>query len=193
MQYRKFGRTGWNVSDIGYGLWGMGGWSGSDDQQSTASLQFAADAGCTFFDSAWGYGEGKSDQLLGQLLASNPAKRLYAASKVPPKNLKWPAPPFPFLRRSLSPRTCLQVCGHHSHQSGYRCDRPAAVPRLAGRLGRRARLSQYRREAEARWSHSRLRTEPESLGASKRCPCDSHRSRRFRAGDLQHLRPGAGR
>jgi aryl-alcohol dehydrogenase-like predicted oxidoreductase len=93
MQYRQFGRTGWNVSDIGYGLWGMGGWSGSDDQQSAASLQFAADAGCTLFDSAWGYGEGKSDQLLGQLLARNRGKRLYAASKVPPMNLKWPAQP----------------------------------------------------------------------------------------------------
>jgi aryl-alcohol dehydrogenase-like predicted oxidoreductase len=93
MEYRQFGRTGWNVSDIGYGLWGMGGWSGSDDQQSAASLQFAADAGCTLFDSAWGYGEGKSDQLLGQLLARNRGKRLYAASKVPPMNLKWPAQP----------------------------------------------------------------------------------------------------
>jgi len=91
MQYRKLGRTGWMVSDIGYGLWGMSGWSGSDDQQSAASLQLAADLGCTFFDSAWGYGEGKSDQLLGALLAKNPGKRLYAASKVPPKNRKWPA------------------------------------------------------------------------------------------------------
>jgi aryl-alcohol dehydrogenase-like predicted oxidoreductase len=93
MQYRQFGRTGWNISEIGYGLWGMSGWSGSDDQQSVAALQFAADAGCTFFDSAWGYGEGKSDRLLGQLLASNPGKRLYAASKVPPANFKWPALP----------------------------------------------------------------------------------------------------
>ena len=91
MQYRKLGRTGWMVSDIGYGLWGMSGWSGSDDQQSAASLQLAADLGCTFFDSAWGYGEGKSDQLLGALLAKNPGKRLYAASKVPPKNREWPA------------------------------------------------------------------------------------------------------
>ncbi len=93
MQYRKFGRTGWNVSDIGYGLWGMSGWSGSDDQQSAGALQHAADAGCNFFDSAWGYGEGKSDQFLGQLLAANPGPRLYAASKIPPKNLKWPAHP----------------------------------------------------------------------------------------------------
>jgi aryl-alcohol dehydrogenase-like predicted oxidoreductase len=93
MQYRQFGRTGWNVSDIGYGLWGMSGWSGSNDQQSADALQRAADAGCTFFDSAWGYGDGKSDQFLGQLLASNPDRRLYAASKIPPKNLKWPAHP----------------------------------------------------------------------------------------------------
>jgi aryl-alcohol dehydrogenase-like predicted oxidoreductase len=93
MQYRIFGRTGWNVSDIGYGLWGMSGWSGSDDRQSVAALQHAADAGCTFFDSAWGYGEGKSDRLLGQLLAANPDKRLYAASKIPPANFKWPALP----------------------------------------------------------------------------------------------------
>lgn len=93
MQYRQFGRTGWTVSDIGYGLWGMSGWSGSDDDQSAAALQRAVDAGCTFFDSAWGYGEGKSDQFLGDLLGRNPGKRLYAASKIPPKNLKWPALP----------------------------------------------------------------------------------------------------
>ena len=93
MQYRQLGRTGWAVSDIGYGLWGMSGWSGSDDEQSLASLQRAVDAGCTFFDSAWAYGEGKSDQFLARVLAANPAKRLYAASKIPPMNLKWPALP----------------------------------------------------------------------------------------------------
>src|SRR5271167_2640153 len=91
MKYRTFGRTGWNVSDTGYGLWGMGGWSGSDDHQSKTALQHAAEAGCTFFDSAWGYGGGKSDRLLGQLLAANPGRRLYAASKIPPANFKWPA------------------------------------------------------------------------------------------------------
>ena len=93
MQYRTFGRTGWNVSDIGYGLWGMGGWTGSDDHQSKTALQHAAEAGCTLFDSAWGYGGGKSDRLLGQLLAANSERRLYAASKIPPANFKWPALP----------------------------------------------------------------------------------------------------
>jgi aryl-alcohol dehydrogenase-like predicted oxidoreductase len=69
----------------------MSGWTGSSDEQSTSALQNAADAGCTFFDSAWGYGAGKSDRLLGGLLKQYPASRLYAASKIPPANFKWPA------------------------------------------------------------------------------------------------------
>ena len=92
MKYRKLGRTGFEVSDIAYGLWGMGDWSGSDDKQSLASLQLAVDSGCNFFDTAWSYGEGKSDSLLGETLARN-QKRLYAASKIPPANGKWPALP----------------------------------------------------------------------------------------------------
>jgi aryl-alcohol dehydrogenase-like predicted oxidoreductase len=91
MKYRKLGRTGFGVSDIAYGLWGMSGWSGSDDKQSLASLQQSIDAGCNFFDTAWAYGEGKSDGLLGETMARNPKKRLYAASKIPPANDKWPA------------------------------------------------------------------------------------------------------
>jgi aryl-alcohol dehydrogenase-like predicted oxidoreductase len=93
MQYRTFRRTGWSISDIGYGLWGMSGWTGSDDRQSEGSLQQAVDADCNFFDSAWAYGSGKSDQLLGLLARNNSNKRLYAASKIPPKNFKWPALP----------------------------------------------------------------------------------------------------
>ena len=93
MKYRRFGRTGWQVSDIGYGLWGMSGWTGSEDRQSRDSLQLAVDSGCNFFDTAWAYGDGKSDGLLGELMAHNPGKRLYAASKIPPMNQKWPASP----------------------------------------------------------------------------------------------------
>jgi aryl-alcohol dehydrogenase-like predicted oxidoreductase len=71
----------------------MGGWFESEDRQSLEALQLAADLGCNFFDSAWAYGDGKSDGLLGQTIARNPRKRLYAASKVPPLNDKWPASP----------------------------------------------------------------------------------------------------
>lgn len=91
MRYRRLGRTNLSVSEIGHGLWGMSGWSGSDDQRSAQALRASADLGCNFFDTAWAYGEGNSDRLLGQLLLRNPQKRLYAASKVPPMNRKWPA------------------------------------------------------------------------------------------------------
>ena len=93
MKYRTLGRTGFEVSDIAHGLWGMSGWSESDDQQSRQAIQLAIDLGCNFFDTAWAYGNGKSDGLLGEALANNKGKRIYAASKIPPKNLKWPASP----------------------------------------------------------------------------------------------------
>ena len=91
MRYRRLGRTNFSVSEIGHGLWGMSGWSGSENQQSAQALQTAADLGCNFFDTAWAYGQGNSDHLLGELLRHNPQRRLYAASKVPPMNQKWPA------------------------------------------------------------------------------------------------------
>ncbi len=91
MQYRTFGRLGWQVSEIGYGMWGMGGWTGSDDEQSRQSLQLAVELGCNFFDTAWGYGKGHSEGLLGDLVRANPATRLYTATKIPPKNFIWPS------------------------------------------------------------------------------------------------------
>jgi aryl-alcohol dehydrogenase-like predicted oxidoreductase len=91
MRYRRFGRAGWQVSEIGYGMWGMGSWSGSNDEESLASLQHAVDLGCNFFDTAWAYGEGRSEGLLGQLVRDNPEKRLYTATKIPPRNLQWPS------------------------------------------------------------------------------------------------------
>ena len=93
MKYRRFGRTGFDTADMAHGLWGMSGWTGSDDKESIDALQLAVDLGCNFFDTAWAYGEGKSDGLLGKTLADNSEKRLFAASKVPPMNRKWPALP----------------------------------------------------------------------------------------------------
>src|SRR5882672_10673681 len=76
MHYRKFGRTGW---------------TGSDDAESLDALQRAVDLGCNFFDTAWAYGEGRSEQILGKVLRANVGKKLYVASKIPPKNGKWPS------------------------------------------------------------------------------------------------------
>jgi aryl-alcohol dehydrogenase-like predicted oxidoreductase len=92
MRYRQFGRLGWQVSDIGYGMWGMGGWSGSEDSGSLAALDRAVALGCNFYDTAYAYGDGHSEKLLGETLKrhAGAGTRLYAATKVPPKNRVWP-------------------------------------------------------------------------------------------------------
>jgi len=91
MRYRTFGRTGWQVSEIGYGLWGVAGWTGADDDLSRQAMQLSVDLGCNFFDTELAYGEGKSEHLLGELVRANPGKKLYVASKLPPKNRTWPS------------------------------------------------------------------------------------------------------
>lgn len=91
MRYRPFGRLDWMVSEIGFGMWGMAGWTGSDDDESLGSLQHAVDLGCNFFDTAWAYGDGHSEKLLGQVVKANPGKKIYTATKIPPKNLQWPS------------------------------------------------------------------------------------------------------
>ncbi len=93
MNYRTFGRTGWEVSEIGYGMWGLAGWTGSDKAEILRALERAVDLGCNFFDTAWGYGEGVSEQILGELLRKYPGKELFAATKIPPKNRAWPSKP----------------------------------------------------------------------------------------------------
>ena len=94
MKTRTFGRVGWQVSEVGHGLWGAGGWTGSDDDESIAAMLRAMELGCTFFDTALAYGNGKSEQLLNRALKANPgAGGLRVATKIPPKNLKWPASP----------------------------------------------------------------------------------------------------
>lgn len=109
MQYRRFGRTNWQVSAVGYGMWGMAGWKGSDDQESNHSLDLAVEQGCNFFDTAWGYGEGKSEKILSQLLMRHSDKRLYVATKIPPKNFEWPS------RRGYQ----LKDCFPHAHIIEY--------------------------------------------------------------------------
>ncbi len=91
MQYRTFGRTGWSVGEVGYGMWGIGEWTGSEDEESMRSLERAVELGCNFFDTAYAYGQGHSERLLGALMRHHPEKRLYAATKIPPKNRIWPS------------------------------------------------------------------------------------------------------
>ncbi|MCJ7511429.1 MAG: aldo/keto reductase [Anaerolineales bacterium] len=95
MKLRTFGRVGWQVSEMGYGMWGLAGgdWTGSDDAESMRSLERAVELGCTFFDTARAYGDGHSERLLGRLVRAHPGRRLVVATKIPPKNQKWPSRP----------------------------------------------------------------------------------------------------
>jgi aryl-alcohol dehydrogenase-like predicted oxidoreductase len=94
MRYRKLGRTNLEVSEIGYGAWGIGGkqWLGGEDQASLQALQRSFDLGLNFIDTALAYGDGHSEQLVGHAVRSA-AQRINVATKIPPKNRVWPASP----------------------------------------------------------------------------------------------------
>jgi aryl-alcohol dehydrogenase-like predicted oxidoreductase len=93
MKQRVLGKTGFSVSEIGHGLWGMGSWSGSDDDVSRAALRQSIRGGCNFFDSAVAYGNGKSDRLIGEVAREFPGHAVVLASKIPPADFKWPSSP----------------------------------------------------------------------------------------------------
>ena len=93
MQYRRFGRTDWQVSEMGYGMWGLAGWTGTDEKEMLEALDRSVELGCNFFDTAWAYAAGRSENILGRLIKKHPEKKLYAATKIPAKNFKWPAKP----------------------------------------------------------------------------------------------------
>jgi aryl-alcohol dehydrogenase-like predicted oxidoreductase len=89
---RPLGRTGLEVSEVGYGAWGIGGtlWLGADDQESLRALNRAVDLGLNLIDTALGYGDGHSEELVGQV-ARERGERIIVATKIPPKNGRWPA------------------------------------------------------------------------------------------------------
>jgi aryl-alcohol dehydrogenase-like predicted oxidoreductase len=93
MNQRPLGRTGLQVSEIGYGAWGIGQsmWLGAEDDESVRALNRAADLGVTMFDTALAYGDGHSEELVGRLVRERD-EPLVVATKIPPKNKRWPAP-----------------------------------------------------------------------------------------------------
>jgi len=94
VNYRKLGRTGLEVSEVGYGAWGIGKsqWMGAEDDESLRALNRAIDLGLTFIDTALGYGEGHSERLVGQTVKARD-ETVHVATKILPKNRIWPAPP----------------------------------------------------------------------------------------------------
>lgn len=94
MHYRRLGSTGLEVSEVGYGAWGIGAaqWIGADDAESVRALERAIDLGLNFIDTALAYGRGHSERLVGQVVRGR-SETVHVATKVPPKSLTWPAPP----------------------------------------------------------------------------------------------------
>jgi aryl-alcohol dehydrogenase-like predicted oxidoreductase len=94
MIYRTLGKTGLEVSELGFGAWGIGGtmWIGADDDESGRALRLAIESGVNFLDTAYGYGDGHSEELVGAAVRES-SETVYVASKVPPKNRRWPAQP----------------------------------------------------------------------------------------------------
>ncbi len=113
MRYRTLGRTGLQVSELGFGAWGIGKseWVGAEDRTSIRALKAARDAGVNFFDTALAYGMGHSERLLARAFGQN--REIVIASKVPPKNMIWPARPGTKLAK-VFPKSYVLDCLHHT-------------------------------------------------------------------------------
>jgi aryl-alcohol dehydrogenase-like predicted oxidoreductase len=96
MHKRSFGKLNWQVSAIGFGGWAIGGtgWGNQDDGESIRALHKALDMGCNFIDTAQGYGDGRSEQVIGRALKERRGERIYVATKIPPKPGCWPPSPY---------------------------------------------------------------------------------------------------
>jgi len=94
MNYRRLGRTGLEVSEIGYGAWGIGKsmWIGADDTESLRALERAIELGLNFIDTALGYGDGHSERLVGEVVRKRP-EEIHVSTKIPPKSMEWPGNP----------------------------------------------------------------------------------------------------
>jgi len=94
MKHRTLGRTGFEISEIGFGAWGIGGtqWLGGNDDESMRALRRAMELGFNFIDTALAHGDGHSEKLVGKIIR-DATHRMYVATKVPPKNRLWPARP----------------------------------------------------------------------------------------------------
>ena len=94
MKYRTFGNTGLEVSEIGFGAWAIGGsWGDQNESDSLEALGTALDRGVNFIDTAAGYGDGKSERIIGEFLKSR-SETVYVCTKTPPAPGKWPPSPY---------------------------------------------------------------------------------------------------
>jgi aryl-alcohol dehydrogenase-like predicted oxidoreductase len=118
MNYRRFGKHALNCSEIGFGVWAIGGsWGMQADSDSLAALNRALDLGVNFIDTAAGYGDGRSEKLIAQVLrerkSAGKAATITVATKTPPADGDWPPSPYcqaedrysePYLRANIATR-----------------------------------------------------------------------------------------
>lgn len=92
MHYRKLGATEAEISEIGYGAWGIGGnqWLGGQDDESVRALKRSFELGVNFVDTALAYGDGHSEQLVGGAVRDG-YRKVFIGTKIPPRNRVWPA------------------------------------------------------------------------------------------------------
>lgn len=137
MHYRKLGRANWDVSEIGFGGWALGGqWGEQDDNDSVAALNKAIDLGLNFIDTAEGYGDGRSERVIARVLRDR-SERVYVATKTPPKPGPWPPTPYctakdrypeDYLRKNVETRLknlgvdCLDILQLHTWTRAFNQD-----------------------------------------------------------------------
>ena len=195
MRQRPFGRTGRSVSELGVGMWGMGGgiggWTGADDRRSMAVLEAAVDAGITFFDSAQVYGYGHTDGLLGDLVRARPGAGLFTASKVPPKDRSGRR------ARGAGCATCSRRTTFAGRSTGS-CASSGRRPSTSSSStsgttpGRTIRAPAGRRGAARRRPGPPRGHQRQPARARERAADAPHGPHRRRPGGLQRVRPGAG-
>jgi aryl-alcohol dehydrogenase-like predicted oxidoreductase len=112
MKYRKFGKFSWQISEVGFGAWAIGGtmWGPQSDDDSIKALHKAIDLGVNFIDTAQGYGAGHSEELIGKVLKER-SEEIYVATKVPPKGYApWPPPDNYDSRKSFPAEYIIEEC-----------------------------------------------------------------------------------
>jgi aryl-alcohol dehydrogenase-like predicted oxidoreductase len=122
MRYRWLGNTGLRVSEIGFGAWAIGGkwWGPQDDTDSKLALHQALDMGCNFIDTAWVYGDGHSEKLIGSVLKERGEKPIIA-TKVPPKNWQWDNNPGTPLSEAFPPNWVVSKAEESLRHLGVDC------------------------------------------------------------------------
>jgi len=138
MIYRTLGRTGFSVSEISFGAWGIGGnWGTRDDAEAARALQRAFDLGVNFYDTALAYGQGLSEKFIGEFVKGRRAQ-VFVASKVPPKTYRWPVLPGEPVTQTF-PKAWIIECTERSLKN-LRTPAPrdgagrAEAPRLRARM-----------------------------------------------------------